>query len=62
MTHDVLVAESLDQVEAVLRESVKNGERLVELKERLVRRNAEETLRFSILKNGKNGKDKSERI
>ena len=61
MTNRVLVVESLEQVESVLRESVNIGERLVELKERLVRRNAEERLRFDMLKSehSRNGRTKN---
>jgi hypothetical protein len=52
MSHRALVTESLNTVECVLRESVKNSERRVDLKGRLVQRNTEERIRFNLLRNG----------
>jgi len=44
------ITESITHVQAVIRESARNGERLVELKERLMKRNAREDYRMNELK------------
>jgi len=49
----VLVSQSIEHVQMVIKESAKNGERLVDLKERLITRNTKEQLLFDQLKNGK---------
>lgn len=49
----VTIEESMSRVQAVIRESAKNSERLVEIKERLVKRNTREEIRFNRIKEGK---------
>jgi len=44
------ISESIDHVQFVIRESARNGERLVELKERLMKRNSREEFRFQQIK------------
>lgn len=46
------ISESIDRVTNVIRESVKNGERLVALKDRIMKRNAREQVKYELLKNG----------
>jgi hypothetical protein len=49
----VTIEESMSRVQAVIRESARNSERLVEIKERLVKRNTREEIRFNRIKEGK---------
>lgn len=53
MTRTILVAQSIEYVDMVIRESAKTSEKLVDLKGRLMKRNAVENLRFDDLKNGR---------
>ena len=48
-----IVSESIQHIQMVIKESAKNGERLVNLKERLMTRNTKEQLLFDQLKNSK---------
>lgn len=50
MTSPVLVSQSIERMESVIRESAKNGERLIELKERQMKANAERSYQFSQLR------------
>ena len=56
---EVLVSQSIEHVQMVIKESVKNSERLVNLKERLIQRNTKEQIQFDQMKNG-NGKKKKD--
>ena len=53
MTSTVLVSQSIERMESVIRESAKNGERLIELKERQMKANAEKSYQFAELKRKK---------
>lgn len=54
MTKTILLSESIDSIQEIIKESARNSERLIELKGRLIRRNAKADMEFMALK----GEDK----